>query len=69
VIYDWAQQARVLNYTRLERLARDKHSSLLTLRVNCKENIMLRIRLLNGKEKREREKRKREKKKERIERE
>ncbi len=29
VNYEWAQEARVLNYTWLERLSRDKHSSLL----------------------------------------
>ncbi len=26
---EWAKEARVLHYTRLEGLARDKHSSLL----------------------------------------
>ncbi len=28
-MYDWAQKARVLSYAMLERLVRDKHSSLL----------------------------------------
>ncbi len=28
-IHKWAQQARVLHYTRLKRLSSDKHSSLL----------------------------------------
>ncbi len=28
ITYEWAQQAGVLHYTRLEMLARDKHSSL-----------------------------------------
>jgi len=27
--YEWAQYARVLHYTRLEKLAEDKHYSLL----------------------------------------
>ncbi len=29
VTYEWTHEARVLDYTRLDRLARDKHSSLL----------------------------------------
>jgi hypothetical protein len=29
VTYQWSHEARVLHYTRLDRLARDKHSSLL----------------------------------------
>ncbi len=31
VTYEWAYEARVLHYTRQERLASDKHSSLLGL--------------------------------------
>jgi hypothetical protein len=41
VTYHWTQQARVLHYTRLERLARDKHSSLLGPFVSYEENEVL----------------------------
>jgi hypothetical protein len=36
--YEWAQSARVLHYSRLERLAREKHLSLLGPFVSYKEN-------------------------------
>jgi len=39
VNYEWAQEARVLNYTWLERLDRDKYSSLLGPFVSSEENI------------------------------
>ncbi len=35
--------ARVLHYTRVERLAMDKHSSLLDSLINCEDNEVLRI--------------------------
>jgi hypothetical protein len=38
VTYKWAQLATVLDYTCLERLTTDKHSSLLGLFVSNKEN-------------------------------
>ncbi len=41
VTYHWAQKARVLHYTRLERLARGKHSSLLDPFVSYEENEVL----------------------------
>jgi len=41
VTYKWVQKAKVLYYTWLERLARDKHCSLLGLLVNYEENGML----------------------------
>jgi hypothetical protein len=37
VTYEWTQLARVLHYTRLERLARGKHFSLLGLLVIYEE--------------------------------
>jgi hypothetical protein len=37
----WAQSARVLHYTRLEKLARDKHSSLVDPFVSNEENKVL----------------------------
>ncbi len=39
--YEWATQARALHYTRLERLARDKHSSLLGLFLINENNEVL----------------------------
>jgi hypothetical protein len=36
--YEWAQQARVLCYNRLERFASNKHSSLLDPFVSYEEN-------------------------------
>jgi hypothetical protein len=41
VAYEWAQQARVLVHTRLERLACDKNSSLLGKFMSYKENEVL----------------------------
>jgi hypothetical protein len=41
VTYEWAQKARVLQYTRLERLARDKHSILLGPFIGYIENVVL----------------------------
>jgi hypothetical protein len=41
VTYEWAHRVRVLHYTRLERLARDKHSSYLGLFVSCIANEVL----------------------------
>jgi hypothetical protein len=41
VTYDWAQQALVLHYTGLERLARDKHFKLLGPFVSYEENEVL----------------------------
>ncbi len=38
VIYEWAQQARMLDYTGSEKLASDKHSSLLGACISIKEN-------------------------------
>jgi len=35
--YKWAQQARVLKWTRVEWFARDKHSSLLSLFASYEE--------------------------------
>jgi hypothetical protein len=43
VTYEWVQGARVLHYTRLERLARDKHSDLLGTFISYEENEVLRI--------------------------
>jgi hypothetical protein len=37
VSYEWAQEESVLYYTKLERVARDKHSSLLGQFVSCEE--------------------------------
>ncbi len=34
----WTQKARVLHYTSLERLARDKHSNLLNPFISYEEN-------------------------------
>jgi len=39
--YKWAQQAIVIHYNRLERLATDKHSSLLDPFVIWEENEVL----------------------------
>ncbi len=36
--YKWTQYAGVLHYSRVERLARDKHSNLLAPFVNYEEN-------------------------------
>ncbi len=41
VTYKRAKKVRVLNYTRLEKLASDKHSSLLGRFVSYKENVLL----------------------------
>jgi hypothetical protein len=41
VKYEWAQQARVLHNRKLERFAMYKHTSLLGLLVNYKENEVL----------------------------
>jgi hypothetical protein len=41
VTYEWAQQVRVLHKTRLERLARDKDSSLLVPFVSYEENKLI----------------------------
>jgi hypothetical protein len=38
ITYEWYQYARVLNYTKLERLASDKHFSLLGPFISYKEN-------------------------------
>jgi hypothetical protein len=38
VTYEWGQLARVLRNTRLERLAMDRHSSLLSPFISYKEN-------------------------------
>jgi hypothetical protein len=40
-IYEWAQYARVLHITWLERLYRNKHSSLLGPFVSYNENKVL----------------------------
>jgi hypothetical protein len=45
VTYEWAQQARVFHYIKLERLAKDEHSSLLCPFVSYKENKVLGIQL------------------------
>ncbi len=37
----WAQHARVLHYSKHERLAKDKHSNLFNPFVNNKENKVL----------------------------
>ncbi len=39
--YEWAQLSSVLHYTRLEKLARNKHSSLLGSFINYEENEVL----------------------------
>jgi hypothetical protein len=39
--YKWAQYARVLDYTRLEKLAREKHSRLSDPFINDEENAVL----------------------------
>jgi hypothetical protein len=44
--YKWVQLARELHYATLEKLARDKHSSLLCPFVSCKENEVLLIETL-----------------------
>ncbi len=44
VIYEWAKYARVLHYTRMESLARDKHSSLLGPLLSYEGNEVLWIR-------------------------
>jgi hypothetical protein len=41
VTYHWAQNARVLQYNKLERLARDKHSCSLDPFVSYEENEVL----------------------------
>jgi hypothetical protein len=41
ITYDCASGAIVLHYTRLERLARDEHSSLLCRFVTYEENKVL----------------------------
>ncbi len=41
IAYEWAQKVTVLYCTRLERLANDKHSSLLGSFVSYKENNLL----------------------------
>ncbi len=38
ITYEWAQQARALDYTMPERLANDKHSSLFGTLESYKEN-------------------------------
>ncbi len=43
LIYEWAQYARVLHHTRLERLASEKHSSLLCPLLSYEENKKLKI--------------------------
>jgi hypothetical protein len=35
--YEWALKARVLHYNRLERIAKDKHSSLFGPFISCKK--------------------------------
>ncbi len=44
VSYKWAQKTTVLHYTRLKRLVRDKHSSLLGPFITYEENKFLQIR-------------------------
>ncbi len=39
--YKWAQYARVLHYARLEKLAREKHSSLFCPVVSYEEEEVL----------------------------
>ncbi len=46
VTYEWAQQARVLQYTWPERLVTEKHTKLLGPFISNKENSVLRIWLL-----------------------
>jgi hypothetical protein len=42
VTYKWTLKARVLGHTRLERIAKGKHSSLLgILIIHYKENLVL----------------------------
>ncbi len=43
LIYEWGQCARVLHYTRLERLTRDKISNLLVPFVIYEANEVLKI--------------------------
>jgi hypothetical protein len=43
VTYEWAQQARVLHFTRLERLVRDKYSISLGPFLSYEENEVLGI--------------------------
>ncbi len=38
ITYEWAQKAIVFQYTRLQRLAKDKHSSLLAQFVSYEYN-------------------------------
>jgi hypothetical protein len=38
ITYDWAKQAKELDYIMLERLANGKHSSLLTPFTSSEEN-------------------------------
>ncbi len=41
VTYEWAQQARKLHYTRLERVARDRYSRFLGPFVSYEEKNVL----------------------------
>jgi len=41
VTYEWAQYARVLHYTRLEELVRNKHSSLWVPFISYEENSVM----------------------------
>ncbi len=41
ITYDWAKQAKELDYTSLERLANDKHSNLLAPFRSYEENEVL----------------------------
>ncbi len=41
--YEWAQEARMFHYYKLDRLARDKHSRVLGPLISFKENEVLRI--------------------------
>jgi hypothetical protein len=41
MIYKWAQYARVLHYARLERILKDKHTSILGPYEDYKENEVL----------------------------
>ncbi len=43
ITFKWAQKARVLQYTMLERLFKEKHSSLLSPFMSYEENIVLSI--------------------------
>ncbi len=46
VTYEWAQYVSVLHHTKLEKIVRDKLSSLLGLFVSYEENEMFWIRSL-----------------------